>query len=184
MCKKLKILITDFKNEDRKMPIQAFQLTNFFIEDLFHAEALEVCETVTDEIVTYNNNQASTCIRSNDMKRQLFPEESEDASYQPLIRACSMTDMLMLIGKGEFNCRKREKQKEVEWKKYGHLSRPSTKRKYIGNSQGQKASCTVSNLPTKQGGYTSKASRFKNHPKIQSLDSSKFQFETPQAQTR
>ena len=152
------------------MPIQAFQLTNFFIEDLFHAEALEVCETATDEVVTYNNNQTSTCISSNDTKRWLFPEESEDASYQPLIRACSVTDTSMLIHKGEFNRRKREKQKEVEWKKYGHLSRPSTKWKYIGNSQGQKASCTVSDLPTNQGGYTSKASRFKNHSKIQSLD--------------
>ena len=75
---------------------------------------------MTDEVVTYNNNQASTCISSNDTKRQLFQEESEDASYQLLIRACSMTDTLMLIGKGEFNRRKREKQKEVEWKKYGH----------------------------------------------------------------
>ena len=150
------------------MPIQAFQLTNFFIEDLFHAEALEVCETATDEVVTYNNNQTLTCISSNNTKRWLFPEESEDASYQLLIRACSVTDTSMLIGKGEFNRRKREKQKEVEWKKYGHLLRSSTK--YIGNFQGQKALCTVSDLPTRQGGYTSKASRFKNHSKIQSLD--------------
>ena len=79
-----------------------------------------------------------------------------------------MTDTSMLIGKGEFNRRKREKQKEVEWKKYGHLLRPFMK--YIGNFQGQKALCTVSDLPTRQGGYTSKASRFKNHSKIQSLD--------------
>ena len=107
MCKKLKILITDFKNKDGKMPIQAFQLTNFFIEDLFHAEVLEMCETATDEVVTYNNNQTSTCISSNDTKRRLLPEESEDASYQPLIRACSVTDTSMLIGKGEFNRRKR-----------------------------------------------------------------------------
>lgn len=166
-----KVKKIDFLNLDQSAVhadgIHAVQLPQFSLKDLFRVEELKECEI--DEAPTLNEG-GSTYGGDNSTKRPSCPEDKGDVSDRPSKKARNTFSPPVLPGKGGFKRRKKEKREEADWKKYGHLSRPSTKRKYINTSQVHKTSCIVSNLPIKKGGYTSKPSNFKDTPEVQTLD--------------
>ena len=64
---------------------------------------------------------------------------------------------------------KKKWQDEKDWKEYGHLPKPSTNKKYVGNSQVWKTLTLVTSLCMNDGGYTVRSSHFQNMGKVQSL---------------
>jgi hypothetical protein len=123
-----------------------------------------------DEVAAYNGDRTSTHGNDENSKRQLCLEESDDTSDRPPKKPCYTSNASTLNDKVGSKRRKKEKREEVDWKKHGHLPRPSTKRKYVNNSLEWKTPFTISDLQMKFGGYSSKSSRFQNVPDVQSLD--------------
>lgn len=149
--------------------ISVLNVSSFSIEELFDADGAELCEEKRGEAEIYKVNQNTTQESSDGMKRKLGPEENHVTEQPPKKKkknfATSSSNK-----KTEYKHRKKQWREEKDWRKYGHLPRPSTKAKVFPSSHTWKSSSLITNLRMNDGGYTSRSRRFQNTAEVGSLE--------------
>jgi hypothetical protein len=148
--------------------INALQMTDFSLQELYDTRTIETDEMERDKETNYFDEEDPDRGNSSNTKRKFRLEKGEIIEFPCLKKGGDPTES----SGSEFNYKhwKKKKQGEKDWKEHGHLPRPTVKKNYVGNSKEWKTSLIETSLRLNLGGYTAKLTDFSSMPEIRTLE--------------